>query len=101
MPILAVGNTLYPEDVAKVLISIPDDLLTRIDEYAKRAAETRSGFLQRIAEREIAEGNARLRKELEDLFEPLPPAGGESGRWMREDREHRDDKRLGRRSDAG
>lgn len=95
MPTLAVGNTVYPLDVAKVLISIPDQLLRRVDEAAGRAGETRSGFVQRIAEREIAESSARLRQELEDLFELLPPAGGESGRWMREDRRHRDDKRLG------
>jgi len=80
--------------VAKVLISIPDQLLRRLDEAAGRSGETRSGFLQRLAEREIDASNARLRQELEDLFEPLPPAGGESGRWMREDRRHRDDKRL-------
>jgi hypothetical protein len=78
--------------MAKVLISMPDELLQRLDEAAGRRGETRSGFLQRVAEREIAEGNARVRKELEDLFEPLPPAGGESGRWIREDRDHRDDK---------
>ena len=95
MPLLAVGNTVYPLDVAKVLISIPDGLLRRVDDAASRAGETRSGFLQRIAEREVAESNARLRKELEDLFELLPPAGGESGRWIREDRDHRDDKRFG------
>jgi HicB_like antitoxin of bacterial toxin-antitoxin system len=95
MPALAVGDTVYPLSVAKVLISIPDQLLRRVDEAAGRAGETRSGFVQRIAEREITEGNARLRQELEDLFEPLAPAGGESGRWMREDRRHRDDKRFG------
>lgn len=95
MTVLAVGNTVYPVDVAKVLISIPDGLLRRVDDAAGRAGETRSGFLQRIAEREVAESNARLRKELEDLFEPLSPAGGESGRWIREDRVHRDDKRFG------
>jgi len=91
MPALAVGNTVYPWGMAKVLISMPDDLLRRLDEAAGRSGETRSGFLQRVAEREIADGNARLRKELEDLFDLLPPAGGESGRWIREDRDHRDD----------
>jgi hypothetical protein len=94
MPTLVVGNTVYPVDVAKVLISIPDQLLLRVDEAAGRAGESRSGFLQRISEREVDESNARLRKELEDMFEPLPPAGGESGRWIREDRDHRDDKLI-------
>lgn len=95
MPILSAGNTVYPLDVAKVLISIPDGLLRRVDAAASRAGESRSGFLQRLAEREVAESSARVRKELEDLFEPLAPAGGESGRWIREDRRHRDDRRLG------
>ncbi len=99
MSILTVGNTVYPLDVAKVLISIPDRLLRRVDDAASRAGETRSGFLQRIAEREVAESSARVRKELEDLFEPLAPAGGESGRWIREDRDHRDDRRFGPRDD--
>ncbi len=100
MPVLTIGNTVYPDDVAKVLISIPDALLSRIDGAASRAGETRSGFLRRLAEHEIEATDARLRRELEDLFEPLPAAGGESGRWMREDREHRDDKRLGPHRDG-
>lgn len=76
MPVLTVGNTGYPLDVAKVLISIPDDLLSRIDEYAKRSAETRSGFLQRLAEQEIAADNARRKKEFEKLLGPPIPLGG-------------------------
>jgi hypothetical protein len=53
-----------------------------------------------VAEREVAASNARVRKELEGLFEPLAPAGGESGRWIR-DREHRDDRRVGPARDGG
>ena len=93
MTTLTAGNTIYTPDVAKVLISIPDALLNRVDEAASRSGESRSGFLQRIAEREVEASNTLLRKELEDLFELLPPAGGESGRWIREDRDHRDDQR--------
>jgi len=95
VPTLTAGHTGYTRDVAKVLISIPDGLLRRVDDAAGRAGETRSGFLQRLAEREVAASNARVRKELEGLFEPLAPAGGESGRWIREDRDHRDDRRFG------
>jgi hypothetical protein len=87
MPILTVGNTVYPVDVAKVLISLPDDLLRRIDEYAKRSAETRSGFLQKLAEREIAADNARRRKEFEELLGPPLPAGVDYQQMLREDRE--------------
>jgi hypothetical protein len=87
MPILAVGNTVYPDDVAKVLISIPDDLLSRIDEFAKRSAETRSGFLQRLAEREIAADNARRKKEFEDLLGPPLRLEGDAAQMIREDRD--------------
>jgi hypothetical protein len=99
MQTLAAGHTVYPWAVAKVLISIPDKLLRRVDDAASRSGESRSGFLQRIAEREVAESSARVRKELEDLFVPLAPAGGESGRWIREDRDHRDDRRFGPRDE--
>jgi hypothetical protein len=87
MSILDVGNTVYPLDVAKVLISIPDDLLSRIDEFAKRSKETRSGFLQRLAEREIAADNARRRKEFEELLGPPLPPGTDYVRMIREDRD--------------
>jgi HicB_like antitoxin of bacterial toxin-antitoxin system len=87
MPILAVGNTVYPADVAKVLISIPDDLLSRIDEFAKRSAETRSGFLQRLAEREIAADNARRKKEFEELLGPPLRLGGNAAQKIKESHE--------------
>jgi len=90
MSVLAVGNTVYPLDVAKVLISLPDDLLRRIDDYAQRSAETRSGFLQRLAEGEIAADNARRTKEFEELLgPPLPPDGGPTGgQLIREERDN-------------
>jgi hypothetical protein len=87
MPILTAGNTVYPLDVAKVLISFPDDLLGRIDEYAKRTAETRSGFLQRLAESEIAADNARRKKEFEDLLGPPLHLGGNTVQKIKEGRE--------------
>jgi hypothetical protein len=88
MPLLTAGNTVYPFDVAKVLISIPDDLLRRIDEYAQRTAETRSGFLQRLAESEIAADNARRKKEFEELLGPPLHLGGDAVQLIKEGREH-------------
>ena len=87
MPLLTAGNTVYPLDVAKVLISLPDNLLGRIDEYAKRSAETRSGFLQRLAEQEIAADDARRKKEFEKLLGPPLPGVGEAVRKIKEGRE--------------
>jgi HicB_like antitoxin of bacterial toxin-antitoxin system len=87
MTVLTSGNTVYTHPVAKVMISIPDRLLERIDSHAKSTKETRSGFLQRLAEREIAAGDVSRRKEIEELLGPPVPMGGEAARLIREDRE--------------
>lgn len=88
MPILAAGNTVYIHPVAKVMISIPDDLLGRIDAQVKRTGETRSGFLRRLAEREIVADRSRQRKHFEELLDKATVSlGGDSARLIREDRE--------------
>jgi len=74
-------------EVAKVLISIPDDLLRRVDEYAQRSAETRSGFLQRLAESVIAADNARRTKEFEELLGPPLHLGGNTVQKIKEGRD--------------
>jgi hypothetical protein len=87
MPVLAHGNTLYTQLVAKVMISIADDLLERIDAQARANRETRSGFLQRLAERELSAQGKDRRRQLEDLLGPPLKLGGEAARLIREDRE--------------
>lgn len=89
MPTIAVGNTVYTRPVAKVMISIPDQLLERIDGHARAARETRSGFLQRLAERELAAANTRRREEIEELLDSLnfDLPGGDAAKLIREDRE--------------
>jgi metal-responsive CopG/Arc/MetJ family transcriptional regulator len=74
--------------MAKVMISIPDNLLVRLDSYARAHGETRSGFLQRLAAREIERENAQERKHLEELLDKIGPLdlGGEAARLIREDR---------------
>jgi predicted transcriptional regulator len=82
------GNTVYTHLVAKVMISMPDDLLDRLDAQARANRETRSGFLRRLAERELDVELARKREELEDLLDKATaPMGGEAARLIREDRE--------------
>ncbi|MCB0865640.1 MAG: ribbon-helix-helix protein, CopG family [Solirubrobacterales bacterium] len=39
--------------MAKVLISLPDELLERLDGEAERRAETRSGFIREAVSREL------------------------------------------------
>lgn len=84
------GNTVYTPAVAKVMISIPDDLLERLDAQARANRETRSGFLRRLAERELDVARAKEREELEELLDKATVPGGmggESARLIREDRE--------------
>jgi len=54
--------------MAKVMISIPDDLLGRLDLRAKQLGESRSGLLQRLAERELEDGERGQRREVERLM---------------------------------
>lgn len=68
MPTLTAGNTVYTHPVAKVMISIPDKLLERLDARAKAAGETRSGLLQRLAERELEEEARQRRAEVSRLM---------------------------------
>jgi len=72
------------------MISIPDDLLTRIDALVEAAHETRSGFLQRLAEREIETAEGHVRAEvarLLDEIEPIDLGGISAAQLIREDRE--------------
>jgi metal-responsive CopG/Arc/MetJ family transcriptional regulator len=76
--------------VAKVMISMPDDLLERLDAQARANRETRSGYLRRLAERELDVARAREREEIDSLLaKALVPEGlgGDSARLIREDRE--------------
>jgi hypothetical protein len=87
MTTTAVGNTVYTHPVAKVMISIPDNLLERLDAQARINRETRSGFLRRLVEQEISAGSTNRRKEFEDLLGPPVNMGGDAARLIREDRE--------------
>lgn len=94
MHVLTPSNTVYTHPVAKVMISIPDDLLERLDLRAKQAGETRSGFLQRLAEREVQAAEGRRREEINRLLDQIhielpadDPEAWDVVRLIREDRE--------------
>jgi hypothetical protein len=86
---LTSGNTVYTHPVAKVMISIPDQLLERLDAQARANRETRSGFLQRLAEREVEEAEGQMREEVERLLALIGPIdlGVSPAQLIREDRE--------------
>lgn len=87
MTTITLSNTVYTNPVAKVMISIPDNLLERLDAQAQANRETRSGFLRRLVERELDAAQADRRKELEDLLGPPKHLGGNWAKRIREDRE--------------
>jgi hypothetical protein len=89
---LTAGNTVYTHPVAKVMISIPDKLLERLDAHAEAAHETRSGFLQRLAERELERAERHDREEIERLLDEIQPidfGGISAAQLIREDRDSR------------
>jgi hypothetical protein len=94
MPVLTAGNTVYTHPVAKVMISIPDKLLERLDLRAKEVGESRSGLLQHLVEREVATGEQRRREEINRLWDEVRievpadrPELLDVARLIREDRE--------------
>jgi len=74
--------------MAKVMISLPDDLLDRIDAQARSEHETRSGYLRRLAEQRLAQQHSRRGAEIEELLGRVTGNyGGDAARLIREDRE--------------
>lgn len=62
-PELGIANWRYrwqPGRVAKVMISLPDELLARLDAEVKRRATSRSALLAHAARRELARSDPDL-----------------------------------------
>jgi hypothetical protein len=89
MPVLTAGNTVYTHPVAKVMISIPDALLERLDARAKAGGETRSGLLQRLVEGELASREDHEDQEIGRMLDSLnlDLGGVDAAQLVREDRE--------------
>jgi hypothetical protein len=89
MTTATLGNTVYTRPVAKVMISIPDTLLERLDARAGQTRETRSGFLQRLAERELEAADRRDDEEVGRLLDSLniDLVGADIAQLIREERE--------------
>lgn len=59
--------------VAKVMISLPDELLARLDAHAAEHGDTRSGAIRELAEAAFGERERQLAKRMRAL------GGGASG----------------------
>ena len=86
------GNTGYTEDMAKVMISMPDELLVKVDRHAKQSGTTRSGWLRVLAERAVEQDGEERAAAIRAVLAQARPWGGtgDSAAWVREDR-NRDD----------
>jgi hypothetical protein len=71
------------------MISFPEELLARLDARAKELGETRSGFLQRVAERELTSREERENEEIGQMLDSLDLdlGGVDAAQLIREDRE--------------
>ena len=73
---IALGSTVSP--MAKVMISVPDELLERVDAAAEEAGETRSRFVRDALRARLASGGATVegrRAAARRLRTALGPAG--------------------------
>ena len=78
-PLPVSGNTGYTGAMAKVMVSLPDDLLRAVDTEASRRGTTRSGLLRELAEsamRSRSLKRAERMAEIESLGGPPEGHGG-------------------------
>lgn len=95
MAVETAGHTGYTQPMAKVLVSIPDDLLKEVDLRTKELGESRSGYLRRLVEADIEENERRGREEAEKIFDRIRAGFGDekdepppnAAQLIREDRE--------------
>jgi hypothetical protein len=89
---MSVSYTDAMTKAAKVMVSIPDELLTRIDREADERGTTRSGFLQEAARRELGWPDPeRVDAALNRGRAALAGAGSfEAAELIRSERETRD-----------
>ncbi len=71
------------------MVSLPDDLLDRIDTRARARHSTRSGFLRDLAERELSADAQRTQTEIESLLGDPVHLGGDATKLIRQDRRSR------------
>lgn len=72
--------------MARVMISMPDELLEQIDAHARKQRTTRSGLLQQLADREMRARSEARRRRIAEILATAKPHGGNGAQLVREDR---------------
>lgn len=74
------GNTGYTHGVAKVMVSLPDDVLRAVDVEAGRRGTTRSGLLRELAEESLRRRSRRRAERMAEISESAGGSGRHGGR---------------------
>lgn len=75
--------------MAKVMISLPDSLLERIDAHVAALRTTRSAYLRALAEGDLKLMDSARAEEIRELATYARPHGGHNVRFIREMRRSR------------
>ena len=73
------GITGYTGAMAKVMVSLPDDLLRAVDVEAGRRGTTRSGFLRELAEETLRRRSVRRAERIAEIDKMDGPLAGHGG----------------------
>jgi len=73
------GNTGYTNHMAKVMVSLPDDLLRAVDIEAGRRGTTRSGYLRGLAEETLRRKSALRAERMAEIASVGGPVTGHGG----------------------
>ncbi len=77
------GNTGYTAGVAKVMISLPDEFLARVDAQANAHGSTRSATIRELAEVGLGERQRRLSEQMSALEGTARGHGGNAVRDLK------------------
>jgi predicted transcriptional regulator len=93
-----VSNTGYTPTMAKVMVSLPDDLLRELDREAQQRGTTRSGLLRDYVQQGMERRSRDRAARMKELLAGAEGHGGSVVEALREERQGRLDKldRLGR-----
>ncbi|HST40301.1 MAG TPA: ribbon-helix-helix protein, CopG family [Conexibacter sp.] len=75
--------------MTQVMIDIPDELVDRIDRYARQTRTTRSDFVRELAERELKFTSEARRRRIRELLAEPGSYGGRATEYIREARDSR------------
>lgn len=77
--------------MAKVMVSMPDELLADIDRTAEQRGTTRSGYLRALAEQDLGDAARRRAERIAEIRRTGPARTGHGGNAAEQVKAHRPD----------